>query len=209
MLEGYDVEGESEYGLKKNRFRTPDVLAGRGGEIQFVMECKAKRMTFEARYSDDPVGEARRGYEEIAKGIFQIWRFWSHSRRGISMRPVQRDCLGMVVTTDPWLSMAKNLEEEVTAIATRMARETDTDINEEDRRPVAVTQIDDIEYTLQTGNAASFFRAVEEGTRGDKLGWLLCNIHKPLDLPQRAYPFEAELASLLPWWKVRNGPAGA
>ncbi|HEX8466267.1 MAG TPA: hypothetical protein VF620_00505 [Allosphingosinicella sp.] len=204
MFGGYEVESESEYGSKKNRFRTPDILASRHEEIALVLECKAKRMTFEARYSEDPVADSRLGYEEIAKGIFQIWRFWSHARRGIFSRPVNPKCLGMVVTTDPWLSMAKNLEEEVTAIATQMAKEADSQITEEDRRTVAVTQIDDVEFTLQNGNAESFIRAIEEGTRGDKLGWLLCNIHKPGGLPQRPYPFAEEMSDLLPWWEARS-----
>ena len=204
MMEGHDVEGEIEYGPKRNRFRTPDVLVGRGGELHLVIECKAKRMTFDARFSDDPVATARRGYEEIAKGIFQVWRFLSHARRGVfADRAVAPDCLGMVVTTDPWLSMATNLEEEVLSIATKMA-EADPEIIEQDRRRVAVTMIDDIELTLQTGDAGSFLRAIREGTQGDKLGWLLSTIHRDMGSAERPYPFDDEIGELLPWWRTRN-----
>lgn len=204
MLDGYKVEGEVEYGTKKHRFRSPDVLASHDQQIELVVECKAKRMTFEARFSDDPVSDARVGYEEIAKGIFQIWRFLSHARRGMFSRPVHTNCLGMVVTVDPWLSMAKNLEEEVTAIATKMAA-VDPEITQEDRKRVAITAIDDLEYVLQTGNPASFMKALEEGTRGDKLGWLLSTIHKENDLPERPYPFKDEIGEVLPWWNRRSG----
>ena len=172
--------------------------------MRLVLECTAKRMTFDAKFSNDPVADGRRGYEEIAKGVFQIWRFFSHARRGIFVeRAVAPDCLGLVVTTDPWLSMAKNIEEEVFSMATKMA-ETDPQIIEQDRRRIVVTMIDDVELTLQTGDAGSFFRAIEEGTRGDKLGWLLSTIHKNMGSTERPYPFDDEIGDLLPWWGTRN-----
>ena len=37
-------------------------------------------MSFEARFADDPVAEASVGFDELAKGIFQLWRFFSHAR---------------------------------------------------------------------------------------------------------------------------------
>ena len=138
--------------------------------------------------------------------MFQIWRFWSHARRGLqSERPVAADCLGMIVTSDPWLTMAKGLEGEVISMAQAMAAESDSEILQDDMRPVAVTLIDDLELVMQTGNDASLMAAIKEGTRGDKLGWLLSTIHNPpLEATERAYPFEDELARLLPWWAPRD-----
>jgi hypothetical protein len=206
MLTSHDVSGEFEYGPKKARWRSPDVLVEADGEIRLAIECKAKRMTFEARYSDNPVEQARPGYQEIAKGMFQIWRFWSHVRRGLYIgRPVADDCLGMIVTSDPWLTMAKGLEGEVVSMAQAMAAECDSEILQDDMRPVAVTLIDDLELVMQTGNDESLMAAIEEGTRGDKLGWLLSTIHRPPpEATERAYPFEDELARLLPWWVRRD-----
>jgi hypothetical protein len=112
MLTSNDVSGEFEYGPRKARWRSPDVLVESDGQIRLVIECKAKRMTFNARYSDNPIEQARQGYREIAKGMFQVWRFWSHARRGLQTeRPVAADCLGMIVTSDPWLTMANGWKE--------------------------------------------------------------------------------------------------
>jgi hypothetical protein len=166
-----------------------------------AVECKAKRMTIDARFSDDPLADATAGYREIAKGIFQIWRFFSHARRGmIDDRAVASDCLGMVLTLDPWLSMAKRLQNEIYSMAAAMAAADDPEITADDRRRVAITLIDDVEYTLQTGNERTFVEAVREITVGDKIGWLLQSAHVKGTAAARPYPFEADVADILPWW---------
>jgi hypothetical protein len=68
-----------------------------------------------------------------------------------------------------------------------------------------VTLIDDPELVMQTGNDASLMSAIKEGTRGDKIGWFLSTIHQPPpETTERAYPFEDELARLLPWLARRD-----
>ncbi len=66
MMIPYDVSGEAVYGPKKARHRTPDVLVSSGAGIVAAVECKAKRMSFDARYADDPVAAASIGFEELA-----------------------------------------------------------------------------------------------------------------------------------------------
>lgn len=41
----------------KARFRTPDVLISDTRHVVCAVECKAKRMSFEARFADDPMVE--------------------------------------------------------------------------------------------------------------------------------------------------------
>lgn len=205
MLSPLHVTGEVEYGPRKARFRSPDVLVSRDDNIVFVAECKAKRMTLEARFADDPVAEAATGYEEIAKGIFQIWRFFSHARRGLTSGPhVQHDCIGIVLTVDPWLTMARNQEKEVYQIAHRLADEAG-EIEEQDRRQIAVCLIDDVEHALQHGTADSFLSACKELTSGDKRGWILSVAHVADQLGNRAFPFQDRIGDLLPWWNDLNG----
>lgn len=199
-LIGYDVRGEVEYGTKKHRFRSPDVIVTRGGEVHGIFECKLKRMTLEARYSDDPIRDARSGYEEIAKDFVQIWRFLAHVRQGRTEGRVRDECSLAVVTHDPWLAMAPTLRERVLAIAGEMAA-TEPDVTDADRRPVAIVQIDEVEYSLQSGPQSAFMENIRRIADGGNRGWLLSALHER-DGEEREYPFRKDLGGLLPWWDL-------
>jgi hypothetical protein len=70
--------------------------------VRIAIECKATRMGVGARFGDNPGAE--RGYEEIARGVFQIWRFLSHCRRGLTGRSAAPDAFGMILTLDEWFA---------------------------------------------------------------------------------------------------------
>lgn len=199
MMSPYKVAGEVEYGPKKTRHRTPDVLvSGREGVVA-VVECKAKHMSFDARYADDPVTAASIGFDELAKGIYQIWRFFAHARRGLTgVLRIAPDCQGVVVTADSWLTMASRQAEQVVAAARTLA-DAEGGIEEADRREIAFCQIDDVEFTLQHGTADSFLTACREVASGDKKGFMLSVAHAAEQGQQREYPFKDRLSELLPW----------
>lgn len=193
------VSGEYEYGPKKARRRTPDVLVTDGDELVLVAECKAKRMKFEARFAEDPVAEATAGYAEIARGIFQIWRFRADARRGVAGAPAMRDdCLAILLTVDPWLTMARNQEKDVLAAAHTLADEGG--IAPEERCPVPVCLIDDVEHVLQQGTARTFLSACREVAYGEKAGWILSVAHAAELQEPRRYPFTDAIGEYLPWW---------
>jgi len=199
MMAPYQVSGEAEYGPKKARHRTPDVLVSGDEGIVAAVECKAKRMSFDARYADDPVAAAAVGFDELAKGVFQIWRFFSHSRRGLSgdLRTTP-DCQGVIVTADSWLSMARNQAGKVVAAASALA-DAEGAIDAVDRREIAFCQIDDVEFALQNGTAASFLAACRDIASGEQKGFMLSVAHAASGGVQRAYPFRGRIAELLPW----------
>jgi hypothetical protein len=206
MLSGYAVEPEQRYGPKRHSFDTPDILASHGGEVRLVVECKAKRMPVEARFSGDPVGNAATAYAEIAKGVYQVWRFFSHARRGVVARPVAPDCLGIVLTADPWLIMGQKLHPEVMAMANRMADEKDPAIEAVDRRRIPVVLIDDLEYLLQHTTVDEFFARVSALSQGPT-GWEWSLVHGLENKVERAYPFTGELPEMLPRIYARDGVA--
>ncbi len=197
MLEGHAVTGDRRYGPKGFGFDTPDVLVSDARGVRLVVECKAKRMPVDARFSGDPVGDAAIGYAEIAKGVFQIWRFFSHARRGLFPETVASDCLGMVVTADPWLVMGQKLHPEVMAIAHRLADEKDPAIETCDRRRVPIVLIDDVEYLLQHSSADELFARLTALTK-DPTGWEWSIVHDLEDRTDRPFPFADELAEMLP-----------
>lgn len=71
MLSSKVVRGSEKYRVRGNDVETPDILIEDEGYVSIVVECKAARMSYEARFSEEPIVEARRGYDELAKGVFQ------------------------------------------------------------------------------------------------------------------------------------------
>jgi len=197
MLDGYSVSPEKRYGPRGRSFDTPDILVSDQSGVRLAVECKAKRMPVNARLSGDPVGDASAAYEEIAKGVFQVWRFFSHARRGLLEQPVAGDCLGMVVTADPWLVMGQKIYPEVMAMANAIADEKDPQIDASDRRRVPIVLIDDIEYLLQHAPASELFVRLEALSQDDT-GWNWSLVHVIDQVVERPYPFASELRDLLP-----------
>ncbi len=199
MMSPYVVTGEKAYGPKRARHRTPDVLVSATGGVVAAIECKAKRMSFDARYADDPVASAAIGFDELAKGMFQIWRFFSHARRGLTGDIiVSPSCRGVIVTADTWLTMASRQAEQVMASATAMS-DAEGGIDECDRREIAFSPIDDVEFALQHGLADSFLDACREVSAGEKKGFMLSVAHTATRDQQRGYPFRNRISELLPW----------
>ncbi|MBR0663903.1 hypothetical protein GXW71_05970 [Roseomonas hellenica] len=199
MMAPYKVTGEAIYGPKKARFRTPDVLISDTRHVLCAVECKAKRMSFEARFADDPLVEDARGFDEMAKGVLQLWRFFAHARRGLTAPlSLAGDCQGVIVTADSWLTMARNQAEQVLAAANKLA-DGEWDIGLEDRRDITFCQIDDVEFVLQHGTADSFIAACREVASGEKKGWMLSVAHSANQNFERSYPFNGRIGSLLPW----------
>lgn len=199
MMAPFDVTGETTYGRKKAQYRTPDILVRRDSCVVAAIECKAKRMSFAARYADDPLADAALGFDELAKGMFQLWRFFAHARRGLTgSLVVAADCQAIMVTADSWLTMARNQAENVVSAAHRLA-DAEGSIEEADRRDVAFCQIDDLEFVLQNGNAESFLAAAREIASGEKKHFMLSVAHGADLGQQRDYPFKDRIAELLPW----------
>ncbi|WP_146191649.1 hypothetical protein [Azospirillum humicireducens] len=204
MMRPFTVIGEQNYGTKKSRYRTPDVLVMNNGVVHLVAECKAKRMSFDARFSDDPAAAASLGFNEIAKGIFQIWRFFAHARTKVTdIVEVHSDCQGILITADSWLTMARNQEAHVYRAAHAMA-DQEGGIEPQDRRDIAFCVIDDIEFVLQNGSAEAFLTACRGVCSGEKKGWILSVAHAVSQGAARPYPFLDRIGEILPWWNCEK-----
>ncbi len=208
MMSPYEVIGEQTYGPKKARYRTPDVLISNAGGVVAAIECKAKRMTFDARFADDPTASSSVGFDELAKGIFQIWRFLSHARRGVTGEiRVEPHCRGVIVTADGWLTMASKQAETVLATAHALA-DAEGGIDQQDRREIAFCPIDDAEFALQFGSGDSFLAACNEIAAGEKKGFMLSVAHAATRDVERPYPFVGRMPELLPWLSGFELPTG-
>ena len=126
---------------------------------------------FGRRPTDEP------GYKDMIKAVFQLWRYFSHCRRGLAGSTLSSVTLGVILTLDNWLAMGGPLRDHVLAEAGKMADAKDRLITAKDRRPVVFVAIDQLERTLATADEDSFLAAVAEGAN-ESIGWMLDSIHK-------------------------------
>lgn len=196
-----EVRGESTYRSGKNLLRTPDILVGRQGKLDLIIECKAKRMPFEAKFGSNPVDAAAAGYKEMARAIVQIWRYVHDCRIGLVSDTDCSSATGLVLTLDNWLSASKELQLTVIKQAEELADADTRTLTLADRIPVAFASIRDLESALAAGTDQSLIDSVR-GLTGTHRGYLLplaqedyIDEHSGRDLPM-----VDELGDVLPWW---------
>lgn len=207
-LPGFEWEREFTYRKKPNTLDTPDILCKQNGRISAAFECKATRMSQDAMFGMNPI-EAR-GYQDITKAVFQLWRFFSHCRRGYVGRTVEDGAVGVVLTLDNWLVMADSLRKRVLADAEKLACEKDIEISETDKKPIVFLAVPELERTLSTATEATFMQALKLSNTEKFWGWRLDGVHNDLiagtEHPKRKYPFSESLGTLLPWWEEIDRP---
>lgn len=186
---------------------TPDILVKDGGTLALIAECKATKLTFLAQFADEPFETARKQYLQIANGVLQLWRFFSHVRTGVLNEPVTPDTAAMIITLDTFLVMSPKLNDQIIAEANRMA-DAEGEIIEEDRRQVIISSIQSLESVLSTTTDDQFLMAFKAAKEEKYKGWQLREIAKSkrgdARVEQKQYPFA--LDELLPWWNRGDAP---
>lgn len=180
---------------------SPDALISDGDLLRVAVECKATKLTFAAQFADEPAVAAASKYDELGKGVFQLWRYFSHCRRGLTRHVVNDDTHGLVLTLDAWLVMSRGLKDHVLANA-RARAEQEPGMLLEDQRPVSFAAIQDFESLAQRTDEAGFFRTLAAAKEERFQGWILPNIRRDLEAPLpevKPYPFE--VGDLLAWWR--------
>lgn len=201
-LHGAKIQKSFTYRLGTNTVESPDLMLRYPGGTSFPIECKARRMTIHARFGEDPIAEATAGYDEIAKGVFQLWRFFSHGRRGLHTEPISNSSACLVLTLDSWLSLAGTLRDEVIQRAKAMAAR-DSEIIAEDCKPVVFCSIEDLELALGEADAITFMQAISAAaTDPTYKGWALPNVLEKVasHTVENSYPLLERMGDVLPWW---------
>ncbi len=209
MMARFEVRRAYRYGPKGAQYDSPDILIKDQGKLVIVAECKATKLTYLAQFAEDPFEVARKQYAQLAKGVFQLWRFFSHVRRGLVEQDLAIDCHAAVFTLDAFMQMARNPQNKVFAEANALADE-DGNITPEDRKHVVICPIHDLEYILVLATEDSLLASLKASNEDKYQGWMLREVHratgaaKEFDKPKR-YPFDME--NVLPWWS-RFGELG-
>lgn len=189
------------YGPRKSQHESPDVLLKDGGELVAVIECKATKLTHGAQFADDPLSLAGDAYDQISKGVAQLWRFFSDVRRGVfNQEPVAQSAHAVLLTLDNWLQTSVELRSNVIAKAKGLIR-NDPDVIEADMRSVVFCSMQDLTDVLHVSDEddlpASFSGAVES----EFLGWSLLNVRRKVGGQNKNKQFPLQIEELLPWWQ--------
>lgn len=203
-MERFKVSRAYRYEPKKGAsVDTPDLLVKDGGRIVLAAECKATKLTYLAQFAEDPFEAEKKQYLQIANGVFQLWRFFSHVRRGLLDETVDASASAMVLTLGSFMMMGDELRAKIIEEATSLA-DKEADITAEDRRNVLFCSVQELEAILSHSTEDAFL-ATLKAARDDKkyVGWGLREVHRdqmaekePIE-PKR-FPFK--LDGLLPWW---------
>jgi hypothetical protein len=205
MLSSIEVTGSFKYQFNKS-FGSPDLSLREDGMAKVIIECKAKKMSFAAKFSTDPMTDAKQGFSEIIKGVVQLWRFFSHCRRNEEIAKMHANVVGVVLTLDPWLEMS-NHRERVLEEARKLASQIDSEILEQDRKHVLFCSIDDYENTLECATEQSLIESIKETEKPEFAGWSLFNVHQKITDNKEVrnpYPFESRIGEINPGWNIGN-----
>jgi hypothetical protein len=200
-LPRFEILRSEKYKNGTNLVDAPDIRVRDGEMIKVAIECKATRLSFDAQFADNPLAEARVSYDEIAKSIFQLWRYFSHTRRRlIDANAIDSNAYGVVLTLDSWMLMSQTAPKQVLAKAEELAAK-DPQILPEDRRKISFTNIQDLENLLLTGDEDSFLAVLAAALEERFAGWFLPDIRREIRKTKgetKPFPFEAK--AVLPWW---------
>ena len=203
MLERFAVSRAYRYGPKGAQFDSPDVLIKDQGKLVIVAECKATKLTYLAQFAEDPFEAAKKRYTQLAKGVFQLWRFFSHVRRGLVKENLAADCYAVVFTLDAFMQMARDPQDKMFVEANALADE-DANITPEDRKLVVICPIYDLEFILSRSTEDLLLASLKASNEEKYQGWMLREIHRDTGAAKefgkpKLYPFDIE--NVLPWWR--------
>jgi hypothetical protein len=207
LMERFNVRRAYRYEPKRGTsVDTPDLLVKDGDKIVLAAECKATKLTYLAQFAEDPFEAEKKQYLQIAHGVFQLWRFFSHVRRGLLEEAVDADASAMVVTLDSFLTMNHELKAKIIEEAISLA-DGDANIKAEDRRHILFCPIHGLEEILCRSTEDAFLATLKAAREKEYVGWELRDVHRDQTGkkgPIEPKPFPFQLDHLLPWWKRSN-----
>ncbi|KAB1088683.1 hypothetical protein F4V91_21220 [Neorhizobium galegae] len=152
------------------------------------------------------MNEARKQYEQIAKGVAQLWRFFAHARTGLySDCEVSPQAVGIVLTLDAWLPMSAELQDDVLELARTLVAKDDHVI-ETDMRRVLFCPMQDMADTAIISNQAQFQETLSRAGEDDFRAWSLREIRRKLGEPETPNEFPLDYTDVLPWMNTVASP---
>ncbi|MGZ2475520.1 hypothetical protein [Sinorhizobium medicae] len=197
----FKVLRDQEYGTKAKRYRTPDLLLKDGETVEAVFECKATKLTFSAQYGEDQYAEAPKAFNQIAKGMSQLWKFFARVRRGIyALEKVAPDAHGIILTMENWFQIDRLQLPALRAEAEALCAD-EPDMLPQDKRDVIFCSIEALDDVLAVSNEDEVLETFAKSRTPEYFGWSVSNVRNPHDkedLIRKDYPFNID--EVLPLW---------
>ncbi|GAK69340.1 hypothetical protein RRU01S_04_01620 [Agrobacterium rubi TR3 = NBRC 13261] len=210
LVEAYHHRFQALKGLrygptKATEVDPPDCLVKDGQQITIAIECKATKLTFEAQFAENPPVAAKAGFEQLAKGIFQLWRFFSHARRGIyTAHSVAPDAHGIVLTMDSWMQMATKLRVGALARAKELAA-ADANIIDVDMRMVVFASVQELNDVFAQTETDAFIEVLGHAVSEKYKDYGLPELTRECGVERVRKAFPLNVADILPWWgKIKD-----
>lgn len=202
---------EGKYGPKGKRRATPDIrVVNDFDELRVVIECKSRRIPYKVRSSPNPFVENNEVYDDLVKGVVQIWRYMADVRREKAdcNYTISADIVGVVLMLEPWLQMHAETIREIRERAISHCQKQ-PEIEAVDQIEIAFVAMDDWEYSIQKIGAREFLSALNRHASPKKHGYLLNSSIEELkqeDEPSIArYDYYGGISRLVSWWEVIDG----
>lgn len=173
-----------------------------------MIECKASKHTFDAKFSDDPLTQAKNGYSQIINGVMQVWRFFAHVRTfKFTQKKISDDAIGVVLTLDKWLEVNPSMITKVLGEAASQVKSKYPEVNAVDmKRPLVICSAQDIIDIMFITDWTRFSDCLQKAATVEFRGWDIRSLllQQGDALGPKEMPNFAE--TLLPWLsKINSG----
>lgn len=184
-------ERETTYGM------SADILVeDKAASTGLIIECKIRRLPQRVLTSPDPFKDCADAFDDVIKGIVQIWRTYHdlYSKTPMNMA-------GVVVQYDPWTIMGNAFVSELFKSAHKNADRLG--IPACDRIPVALVGYVDFERLLRDYDFSDIFVAACESSMETFQGWELTGVLRNREKekkPKPAFDYCELVTAAVPWW---------
>jgi hypothetical protein len=170
-MERFEVRRAYRYEPKKgSSIDTPDILVADSDRLALAIECKATKLNYLAQFAEDPFEAEKKQYLQLANGALQLWRLFSHARRGLLTEKVDADTAAMVVTLDSFYTINFQLKEKIISEANALA-DKEEDIIADDRRTIIFCPIEQLEPIVSRTNEDGFLALLKTSREQKYAGW--------------------------------------
>ena len=179
----------------------------RNNSVVAAIEIKGRRQSATIRFGENPTKDFADAYEDLSKGVFQLWKYLAESSRGLipsEFAASENTILG-VCTLDNWIESAYGTEADIYAMAHRKADAYARGVPSEYRKNVPIFSLSDMEFVLSRSDVETLVGIVQASTTDEYRGWLLSSIFSS-KFPSRsivddALPFR-DVNKHVPWWNT-------
>ncbi|UWQ00823.1 hypothetical protein K3X44_09870 [Aliiroseovarius crassostreae] len=198
---------DPEYEYRKG-MKSPDVLVAEDEwRLKLIIECKTLNLGVPIRQSPDPWQTHRDYFDDIIKGVVQIWRYCAFIQSSGQDKYSTDLSLarGLLMTLHPWFIV--DLEKRDAVMAAAEAKADEKGISASARIPIGFMHAEDLERTVSLLDANDFFHAVDEICLTEYRDYKTRQTWQSLYSKDREasgiaqFPFGQKLGEVMPWWK--------